>query len=298
MDELLLAQIYALLTALGFATSDLAARYGLRSSTPISGMLMMVVMTLLMYGPNAVAGFRMRETDYVGLAIFFLAGVGAPGLGPTFHYMSFQRIGMARTISIVGSTPLLTVFIAVLALDERPTTLTYIGTVSIVAGVISLANEQRSATRQESAAKPVWTYFIFAVGSLLGFSAATALRKFAIQMVPNLSLALTVSGLGALLVIICWYPFLPPSDRFRFNHRTFWIFVVSGGLAALGHLALFAALQHGPLSSVAPLVYTTPLFAVAFSWIFFPELENLNFPVLTGAALICAGAILVTVSRG
>lgn len=296
MIDLPLAQVFALLTAIGFATSDVAARYGLRASTPISGMLMMVVMTLLMYGPSALTVFRSEEVNYTALAIFFLAGIGAPGLGPAFHYLSFQRIGMARTISIVGSTPLLTVFIAVLLLGESPTTLTYLGTFSIVSGVIFLANEQRAITKKENTGRPIWSYFIFGVGSLLAFSIATALRKIAIHMLPSLSLGLTVSGLGALLVIIFWYPFLSPSDRLKFNHQSFWYFIVSGGLAALGHLALFAALKNGPLSTVAPLVYTTPLFAVAFSWIFFRDLERLNLRILLGAIMICAGAIFITAS--
>jgi drug/metabolite transporter (DMT)-like permease len=190
------------------------------------------------------------------------------------------------------------VIFAVLVLGERPGPLIYAGTVLIVAGVMSLANERRSSSQKMGAGKSVWRDFIFAAGALLLFSTATTLRKVGIQLLPGLSIALTLSGIGSLLALVCWYPFLPRRESFRFNRVNFWQFVASGVLAALGHLTFFAALKLAPLSSVAPLIFTTPFFAVLFSWLFFRELEKVNARVVTGALLICAGAAVVTIYRG
>jgi len=114
MSELFLAQIFALLTALGFASSDVAARYGLRTSTPVSAILMMAVLTLLLYAPAAAATFRWEALNAKGVFVFLVAGVAAPGAAAMFHYKSFQTIGLARTVSIVGCAPLITVVLAVL----------------------------------------------------------------------------------------------------------------------------------------------------------------------------------------
>ena len=298
MSELFLAQIFALLTAFGFASSDVAARYGLRTSTPVSAILMMAVMTLILYAPTAAAAFRWEGLNLTGALIFLIAGLAAPGAAAFFHYMSFRRIGLARTVSVAGCTPLVTVIFAVLVLGERPGPLIYAGTVLIVAGVMSLANERRSSSQKMGAGKSVWRDFIFAAGALLLFSTATTLRKVGIQLLPGLSMALTISGIGSLLALVCWYPFLPRRESFRFNRVNFWQFVASGVLAALGHLTFFAALKLAPLSSVAPLIFTTPFFAVLFSWLFFRELEKVNARVVTGALLICAGAAVVTIYRG
>ncbi len=250
MSELFLAQIFALLTALGFASSDVAARYGLRTSTPVSAILMMTVMTLLLYAPAAAAGFRWEGLNLKGALIFLIAGLAAPGAAAFFHYMSFRKIGLARTVSVAGCTPLVTVIFAVLVLGERPKPLIYAGTVLIVAGVMGLANERRSTAHKMGGrgGKSVWHDFIFAAGALFLFSTATTLRKVGIQLLPDLSMALTLSGLGSLLAIVCWYPFLPRRERFRFNRVNFWQFAASGVLAALGHLTFFAALKRLPRS--------------------------------------------------
>ncbi|MBI2880807.1 MAG: DMT family transporter [Candidatus Tectomicrobia bacterium] len=299
MDSLWAAQIFSLLAALGLATGDAAARFGLRASTPITGILVLMVTTLVMYGPLAVATFRPEEMELRGLLILVAAGFAAPGLAGTLHYMSFRRIGLSRSVAIVGSSPLITVIFAVVTLGERPNWLVYWGTVLIVAGVISLAREQRGAgSRGEAGRKPVWYYFVLPAVATLLFGAAATLRKVGISMIPNLSVALSASAIGGLLTIALWHPFLPREERVRLGRRNVGYFVANGVLVSLGHLAFFAALQRGPLSIVAPLVYTTPLFALAFSWLLFREVERLNTRLAASALLICVGAALVTLSRG
>lgn len=299
MDSLWAAQIFSLLAALGLATGDVAARFGLRASTPITGILVLMVTTLVMYGPLAVATFRPEEMELRGLLILVAAGFAAPGLAGTLHYMSFRRIGLSRSVAIVGSSPLITVIFAVVTLGERPNWLVYWGTVLIVAGVISLAREQRGAgSRGEAGRKPVWYYFVLPAVATLLFGAAATLRKVGISMIPNLSVALSASAIGGLLAIALWHPFLPREERVRLGRRNVGYFVANGVLVSLGHLAFFAALQRGPLSIVAPLVYTTPLFALAFSWLLFREVERLNARLAASALLICVGAALVTLSRG
>lgn len=298
MDPLIAAQIFAILTALGFAAGDTAIRLALRTSTPMTGTLTLALVTLLIFAPIAVATFPLKEIGVQGFLLFVAAGVASPGLAGTLFYMSLRRIGLSRSATIASASPLITVIIAVTILGERPTFLVYFGTLLIMAGVISLAREQRSASRSEARGKSVWYYFIFAVLATLMFAAAAVLRKVGVAIIPSLSMALSLAAAGTLLVVAFWYPFLPPEDRIKISRENVWHFVANGVFASLGHLAFFAALQRGPLSAVAPLVYMTPLFAMAFSWFLFRELERLNLRLVAGALLICAGAALVTMSRG
>jgi uncharacterized membrane protein len=62
-------------------------------------------------------------------------------------------------------------------------------------------------------------------------------------------------------------------------------------------LALFAALSHpgGRVVVVDPLAAAAPLFTAVFAYFLLEDLERVTTGVVGGAALIVAGAVLVTV---
>jgi drug/metabolite transporter (DMT)-like permease len=276
---------------------NVSVRYGLRTSTPITGTLTLAVVTLLVFAPIALAASSPAEIKVRGLLAFFAAGIASPGLARTLIFMSFRRIGLSRSITIVNSAPLITVILAVIALGERPTFLVYVGTLLIVAGVISLTYEQRFASQSEGHGKPVWYYFVYAVTAAFMLGISITLRKVGVTIIPTLSLGLCIAGLGTLLAIGLWYPFLPQEDRFQLGRKNIGFFLGGGLLTNLAMLSYFAALQRGQVSTVTPLASTVPLFTLAFSWVLFREVERLNFRVAAGAFLVCAGAALVTLSR-
>jgi len=297
VSAIALAQIFALLTAFGFAAGDTAVLFALRTSTPITGILTLSAITLLIYGPIALATYPVSEIGLQSFFIFLAAGIASPGLAGTFLYMSFRRIGLSRSITISSSAPLFTILFAVITLGERPTAGVYLGTLLIVAGVMVLAQEQRSHSKSLAEGKSVWHAFIFVILATIMFVLAAIFRKIGVALIPSLSVGLSISAMGGLLVVALWHPFLPKADRVRIARPALGFFIISGILSSSGHLAFFAALQRGPLSIVAPLAYTSPLFALVLAWLLIREEERLNARVVFGAILICAGAALVTMSR-
>ena len=166
----------------------------MRTSTPISGTLVQSLLTLLIYGPIALATTSLEEIDSRGLLVLFAAGIASPGLASTLYYMSFRRIGLSRSSIITSSSPLITVIVAVAALGEKPTFLVYFGTLLIVAGVVSLARERQTASGEGVQEKSVWYYCIFVVLATLMFGAAAVLRKAGLPMIPNLSVAMCMAS--------------------------------------------------------------------------------------------------------
>lgn len=298
MSSLLLAQFFALFTAFAFAAGDTTMRFALRTSTPISGTLVQSLLMLALYLPIAIITSTPDALPLSGLLLLFAAGVASPGLASIFYYTSFRRIGLSRSSSIIGSSPLVTVIIAVLTLGERPNTIVYLGTLLIVIGVISLARERSSTSSAEGKRKSVWRHFLFAVLATLMFGLTAVLRKAGLSITPVLSVAMCMAGIATLTVVTCVNPILSQEFRVTFNGPSLKLFLLSGLCLSTGHLSFFAALQRGPVSSVAPLVYTTPIFALAFSWLLLREVERLNTRLIYSAILICLGAGLVTISRG
>ncbi len=298
MSDLALAQFLAVLTAFGFASGDTSARFALRTSTPITATLTVSCVTLVMYGPFALTSASLSSLSLSGAAVFLAAGVSAPGLARTFLYMSFNRIGMSRSTAFISISPLVTVFLAIVALGERPTPLVYLGTLLIVGGVLILTVEQKSAGEREGRGKTVWYFFVYAMLAMLTLGIASFLRKVGVALIPSLSVGLCLSAVGTLAVTVFWNFLLPSGDRIRFTRQSALPFLLSGIFTSLAHLAFFSALQRASLSTVAPLVFTVPLFALGFSWLLFREVERMNARLLAGVVLICGGAVLVTMARG
>jgi transporter family protein len=163
--------------------------------------------------------------------------------------------------------------------------------------VILLGRERNINKENKPASKSVWHSFIYAALTILMFSLTAVFRKIGVSNVPSLSVGVAIAALGALLVVLIWNIFLPKKDRICIGSYDTKFFLLSGLLSSTGHLTFFAALQMGPMSTVTPLVYSAPLFALIFSWIFFRQSERLNKILVSGAALICIGAALVTLSR-
>jgi drug/metabolite transporter (DMT)-like permease len=297
MSSLFLAQVLALFSALGFATADTATRFGMRTSTPLTATLTLAAVTLLLFGPIALASLDAEEVQVRGVLVFLAAGMASPGLASTFFYLSYRRIGLSRSSILVSSAPLFTVIVAVAALGERPSSLVYLGTIFIVAGVMLLAAEQGSAPRAERRGARLWRDFIFAALATFAFAVSAVLRKVGVGVLPTLSVALCVSAVGCLTAVALLTPFFAPGDRIRFTRQSIGYLLAAGLCASLGHLAFFAGLKKGALSVVAPLSNTTPLFVLAFSWFLLREAEGLTLRVLLGAILICGGAAMVTLSR-
>lgn len=298
MSPLLTAQVLAILTAFGYASSSTAARFGMRTSNPITAILTLVWVTLLLYGPAAIHTLRTSSVDARGLLWLAAAGIAAPGLAGTLHYMGIRQIGLSRSTSVVGSSPLVSVIIAVAALGENPSPLIYAGTLLIMAGITFLSHERKSASDAGNKRRAFWSGFLYASGAAFMFGVAGVLRKAGITLIPFVSVGLCTAAIGALVAILLWNPFLPREDRIRYGRKNIGYFLVSATINSLSHFAYFNALKRAPISAVVPLAYTTPLFALAFSWLFFRKMERLNARVIVGAVLICGGAALVTLSQG
>ncbi len=288
------AQSFAILAALAWAIGDSSARVALRTSTPVTGTLTLGLVSLAVWGPVAWGAFDRGEIQVQGLLIFVVSGVTL-GLARNLLNMSFGRIGLARSTTIESSSPLIAVLVAAVFLGEAPSSLIYLGTLSIMGGIIFLAQERRSTARAWGAVRHD---FLFAALSALAFGITAVLRKAGVSLVPSLSLGLSTAALGTLGLIAVCYPLLPRTERVQFSRKNFGCFLISAFFSTLSHFAFFAALQRGPLFTVAPLVYTSPLFVLVFSWLWFRQAEGLSFRLAVGVVLICAGAALVAMSQG
>lgn len=234
----------------------------------------------------------MLTDDPAALLPFFLIGVGVPGLSQLAFANAVTAAGPSRAAVVVGTAPLLSSGLAVIALGEPWRPALAVGTVLVVLGGASLAWE-----RERPAGFAAYGIALAALCAVLFAIRDNVVRDQASDTDVPALLGTMASLFGAALALTVATIVTRPSrglERLRAATRPFLICAVILGFA---YACLFIALDHGKVTIVAPLNATQSLWAVAFSAIVMPKHEKIGPRLLIAAALIVAGSALVAATR-
>jgi len=139
-------------------------------------------------------------------------------------------------------------------------------------------------------------WIVFALLAALASAIVVTLTKAGVKSVDS-NLAFAVQAVMMLLVswsVVIGQGKLP--DLSSIDRRS-WIFlIVAGAVTCLSSLLSFRALKLGDASQVSPITNLTLVFAVILAGVFLKE--KLSWQVLTGAAIMVVGALVIATSRG
>ena len=127
--------IGAFLAALGWGTDSVLARQGLRTLPPalatgisLCASLAICLVALVIIGP--------ARFPLAGVAWFAMIGLINFLLGRQFNFRATKRLGAARTASLLATSPLVSIALAVLLAGEQVTPLLLFGVALSICGVI------------------------------------------------------------------------------------------------------------------------------------------------------------------
>lgn len=145
MDSSLLGVLLSVLAAMGFGLFAVLARPAMLHASFYLGTLVsmagsLLVVTVIAFLTDASALFRV---GLVGLGWFAFIGLVNFSLGRVFNLRAIQHIGVSRSASLIGSTPLMAALLALLAFGEDISPLLALGTLAVVAGVVLILREAR-----------------------------------------------------------------------------------------------------------------------------------------------------------
>ncbi len=277
----------ALYSATAFAISEFAARVAVRYSPPYTGAVMQAIVHLVIFGFLAFSISPKPEIYNSGFWWFFSSGIFDPAIAVICYFAAFSRIGVARSATVLGVSPLFSAGAAIIYLKEEPNIWIWLGTLAIVIGVVSLAYEKKGQVQKKSG-------YMFALAAAIGFAAAHTFRKMGLAYIPSSVTGMAISNIGAILALALMLPIMPRGSRLNFHRKgIFWYFVHTLGIA-LALFALTEALRLGTVSIVVPLVHTFPLLVISIAWIFLREKEKITKRLFFGAILIVLGAAAIT----
>ncbi len=289
MSFLDLAQTLAVIVAIIFAVGDILGRLAVRHSTPYTGALLGTLAGLVLFALIALGSGSWVAVNLAGISWFVVAGVFYPGFGYIAIFKAFERVGVARTAAVLGMSPMISVGIAILFLGERPGFFVLCGTVLIVLGVVSISLEKVDGEGRMSFRKLLWPIL-----TAVCFGVTPILRKTGLHYLPSPVMGMLFSSIGGMFVLLACIGLIPRAQRFS-RHRLGGVqFILTGLIYALAVYLYFVALSKGPVSLVAPLVLTYPLFVLIMMALAFRKLERITPRLIVGALLTVAGAGVIT----
>ncbi len=276
------------MSAMGWATDAILVRKGARTSNIYSAALISFIITAILLWTVVTIFFPLSLLRTPATIYFVLSGLIQPFLARLLHYIGLTRLGVARSGSLRGVSPLFAVVIAVTFLGERPNLFVYSGTLLTVAGVWLILYRGDGGGE--------WKFFdvIFPIGAAVVAAVSQNLRRKGLVLLPNPFVGGAITTTTSLTLYIISLLVTGKIRQVKPDRTALPYFVTSAFVAASSQFLVFLALSRGEVSIMVPLINTTPFFSVVFSAIFLRDLEQVTSKIFFGSALLVTGVVLIS----
>jgi drug/metabolite transporter (DMT)-like permease len=275
-------QLIALCAALSYAISGIAAKRGLRYSTPITVTLVSVAIHAVALWIALLIFRGVPEVSWWVLFLFFLSGLLQPVLR-FLTYAGIHLVGAAAGTTLRGSHPLFSTSLAILFLGEPLSVPVWGGTVLIVAGVtlISWQSDNRAPSFR-------WWHLAYPLGAAVLAGVSHPLRRYTLGLANEPLYIVALPWLASATLL--------PGQKQKpvWDRRALGPFLLAGTLETLGILLVIVALSVGHVVVVSPIVATSPLWIVLGTWLFLRDVERLNWRTVAGAIAVVSGTVAIS----
>jgi drug/metabolite transporter (DMT)-like permease len=284
-----LAVLLAFASAALLGAGVVTAQLGLRHVEPLSGASISVpsfTLLVILLSPLILPG---EPVVWRALPIFAAIGLVFPALLTFLTFASNRALGPVATSTLGNLAPLFAVATAVLVLREPLRPLQFTGLViAVIGAVIITVTRPRDFGHWRS-----WALLLPLGGAVLR-GVVPPIVKLGLEIWPSPLWACLIGYIVSSLVVLTvqhvrtgsFIAAAPWPGRFWFA-----VTGISNGLSAL---TLFAAVRHGPITLVAPLVAIYPLVTVVLSSIMLKHVR-ITPRIVAGTLLSVAGVALVLI---
>jgi drug/metabolite transporter, DME family len=282
-----MAEYFSFQAALCFSIAHIMIRRGLVHSNAMTGAFISLSMSAGILWVLLLFVIPVSALWNSGVFYFIAAGIFAPGIGRTLSYVGIERIGVARSVPIVNSSPIFASIFAVIFLGEIWVGQNIIGTTLVISGVVilSMIKPAQGPWRKRDVIYPI-------VGAV-AFGISATLRKAGLDVVTIPVLAAAVTAGTAALFSFALLQFQTGQQAFKLTRKSAVWLIPAGFINTAAMLSVFYALSFGKVVIVEPLVSSNPVLTLLLTAIFLRDLEALSLRVIMGAVLTVAGTILV-----
>ena len=284
-------QLIAFGAALSYAISGIAARRGMRYSTPITVTLVSVAVHAATLWAAVLLTGGVPSVSWWVLFLFALTGTLQPIIR-LFTYAGIFYVGASRGTTLRSAHPLFSTGLAILFLGEQVSFPVVVGTLLIVAGITLISWQpeiQRASFR--------WWHLGYPLGAAFLAGISHPLRRYALGLANEPLYLAAIIGIVALPWLASYVVLPTKGDQPVWNRQSMGWFLMAGVFETLGILLVIIALSVGQVVIVSPIVATSPLWILVGTWLFLRGIESVTLRTILGAVCVVSGTIAISVVR-
>ena len=285
----MLPALAALAAGLSYSLLSFFSRMGMERTNAATATFISGGVSVLVFWAIFFATLPWQVLATMAILPFVGAGITGPFLGRWMLFVAIKRMGIALSEPLYNAQVIFAAAGGVFFFSERITPLGGLGIAVLLGGLSMVSLDRRAGNivglkRKRDLAIPV----------LAGgfFGASYVLRKAGLNIEPELFMALPVVATTSTLSVFLASPVTKQRVTIPRN-SAFFILLVAGVAATLAQLFSMWAIKNGNLAVVIPLHNVGPVFSITMAAIFLRRRERVTKPVVTGVALVVAGATLV-----
>ncbi|MPZ78241.1 MAG: EamA family transporter [Deltaproteobacteria bacterium] len=196
----LLAEITAIISAMGWATDSVLVRQGLRRSNIFAAMLVSFGVSITIMWTYLFATTSLEFLSSPAIIYYLISGCMQPLMARALFYEGITRIGVARAGPLRGIEPLFATIIGVAFLHEQPGAWVYLGTTLIMGSLWLISGKQQGDAK--------WRLIdtAFPMSAALISAISQSLRKQGLKILPDPFVAVAVVTTVSLIFFwyLCW----------------------------------------------------------------------------------------------
>jgi uncharacterized membrane protein len=273
----------------GLGVGFVLTQFGLRWMKPWLGAAISIPTSTLLFWCLAPLYVDLSAGTLKAVVLFACVGLFFPGTVALLNFESNRLMGPNIAGALSSLTPLFAILLAIVMLGERVRGPQLLGLAAIVVGVSLMYRVHVNLS-----ARSLWLLTLpMAASGLRGV--VQPIVKFAFEWWPNPIAAVVVSYTvsSAVLVVAA---FLRAGGTIpAIDHRGALWFAAVGLCNGLSVLAMYVALEHGPVTIVSPLIAGYPLVTLVLSRAFLGK-GDVGPQLIAGVTGAVCGVVLLLVA--
>jgi drug/metabolite transporter (DMT)-like permease len=271
----------ALITSITNALGSVMIAKGMKGASPAvaafySVLAQAAILTALLFT-------RFPPLNLIAVSLFVLGGFLSLGLGRLLYFVSMRSMGVAKASAVIGSSPVMTTLLSILVLSEQLAMTTFLGAVTVASGIALISGAESFKVEK--------ALFIGLI-STFSYAMSNIVSKMGLNAQPDPFLSAQAGAAAGLLFFLIYITLTGQTSNVRIPRTSLLYFSATGVFSSVGWLAMMKALELGSVSIVTTIVYSYPLFSLAFTRMMIKE-EKLSKRVVVGSVLVVIGVAVV-----